>query len=131
MLILERDVIEMKQTLGLSATYFRNHIRQAFVDQATIGDTQATYEGHTLPARVVTVEPFAHDDRLERLPSVQQKRYTIVLADGIPGEIAEMRIEMPADPAKQLPPYSERLTFQDIKPGDVKPQASTPEDVKP
>ena len=116
MLVLERDVQEMKQTLGLSATYFRNRVREAFVEHATLVDGEFALDGKTMPARLLTVRPFADETRLERLPSVQQKTYVFVLADGVPGMIAEMRIEMPANPAMQLPAYAERITFQGMEP---------------
>ena len=116
MLVMERDVLEMKQTLGLSAAYFRNAIREAFVDAATVADTQVNFDGKMLPAREVSVQPFAHDARLQRLPTVQSKRYTFVLADGIPGSIAEIHVEMPADSTTNLPPFSERFTFQGTEP---------------
>ena len=59
MVLLDRDVLEMKQTLGLSATYFRNHIREAFVDHATDDATSFMLDGQRVPAQVVTVKPFA------------------------------------------------------------------------
>jgi hypothetical protein len=116
MLVLERDVVEMKQTLGLSAAYFRNHIREAFVDRTTVADTAFALNGETIPAHLLTVHPFADDQRLERLPSVQAKTYSFVLSDQVPGMIAEMRIEMPANIAQQLPAYTERMTFERVEP---------------
>ena len=116
MLMLERDVLEMKQTLGLSATYFRNRIRESFVEHATVAEGTFTLGGRAMPARLLTVRPFAGEARLERLPSVQQKTYVFVLADGVPGMIAEMRIAMPANPAMQVPAFAERITFQGVAP---------------
>lgn len=116
MLVLERDVREMKATIGLSAAYFRDRIRQAFVDRATVADGSFVFEGRPIPARVVTVLPFANDARLEHLPTVQRKSYVFVLADGVPGMIAEVRIASPADAAAKVPAVAERLTFQGVAP---------------
>jgi len=116
MLVLERDANAMKDALGLSATYFRNGIRRTFVDQARIESAEITFEGRTIPARIITMQPFAQDRRLARLPTVQQKRYTFVLADGVPGSLAEIRIDMPGDPDTQVPPFEERLTFRGVEP---------------
>ncbi len=116
MLILERDVQEMKATLGLSATYFRNRIRQALVDQATLAPTEFTLAGKPVPAQVVTVQPFADDPRLERLPTVRQKTYAFVFADAVPGMLAETRISMPGDAAAGIPAASERITFEGVGP---------------
>ena len=112
MLIMERDVLEMKQSLGLSAAYFRNGIRESFVDRATVTDTAIPFEGRSVPAHRVSVQPFAQDDRFDRLPMVKQKRYSFILADAVPGGIAAISIEMPGDPAMQLPAYSEQVAFQ-------------------
>ena len=116
MLLLERDVLEMKRTLGVSAAYFRNRIREAFVSEATLTPTEVAFEGRTLPGQIVTIQPFAHDERLHRLPTVQQKQYMFVLADGVPGAVAEVRIEMPGDVATQLPAFSERVSFRGVTP---------------
>lgn len=116
MLVLERDAQEMKATLGLSATYFRNHIREAFVDRAVVASTEFSLGGKPVPARSVTVQPFADDTRLEHFPTVQNKTYTFVLSDSVPGTLAEMRIEMPPDEAMKLPAFVQRVTFQGVEP---------------
>ncbi len=59
MMFLERDVRDMKEQLGLSATYFRNRIREAFVDRAVVADASFMLDGRALPAREITVRPFA------------------------------------------------------------------------
>ncbi len=116
MMFLERDVRDMKEQLGLSATYFRNRIREALVDRAVVADASFTLDGRALPARQITLRPFADDQRLERLPSVRGKTYVFVLADGVPGMLAELRSELPPDPALGAPALRETLTFVGEKP---------------
>ncbi len=116
MLVLERDVLEMKATLGVSATYFRNEIRQSFVDRATIVDGEFVLDGKAIPVKLLSVHPFEHDSRLERLPSVQSKSYLFALSDQVPGTIAEIRIEMPANDQQKIPAVGERITFQGVAP---------------
>ncbi len=116
MLVLERDVLEMKATLGLSATYFRNEIRQSFVDRATIVDSNFELDGKSIPVKMLSVHPFADDSRLERLPTVQNKSYLFVLSDQVPGSIAEIRIEMPGSEQQKIPAAAERITFQGVEP---------------
>ena len=115
MLVLERDVRDMKQTLGVSAAYFRNRIRQAFLDRATVSDTQFTMDGKTIPAKLVTVQPFSDDPRLGRLPTVQQKTYAFVLSEAVPGMVAEIRTAMPGDKAAQIPEAGETMTFKGVE----------------
>lgn len=115
MLTLERDTIGMKEALGVSHNYFRNKIREAFVS-ATVSDGTFTLDGRTVPARVVVVKPFEHDARLQRMASVQAKTYTFVIADDVPGSVAEIRIEMPADGPMAAPAFAERVTFKGVEP---------------
>lgn len=116
MLVLDRDVAAMKEAVGISASYFRNRIREAFVEGAVVSDTSTPFAGHSVPARVVTVQPFAHESRLERIASLQAKRYTFVLADAVPGMIAEIRIETPEDAALRAPAMAEQITFAGVEP---------------
>ncbi len=116
MLTLERDVAEMKEQVGLSVSYFRNKIREAFVTGATITDATFMLDGAAVPSREVTVRPFEGDRRLERIPSLQAKSYTFVLADSVPGTLAEIRIGTPADTAMAAPAFNQRTTFTGVEP---------------
>ena len=116
MLALDRDVAAMKAAVGLSATYFRNRIRESFVEAATVTDGTTQLDGAPTPARIVTVQPFAHEQRLERIASLQAKTYTFVLANSVPGMIAEIRIDTPEDKALHAPAMSEQITFAGVQP---------------
>ena len=112
---LERDTVAMKEALGVSSNYFRNKIRDSFVS-ATVSDATYMLNGKPVPARVVVVRPFEGDARLQRMASVQAKTYTFVLADEVPGMVAEIRIEMPADGPMAAPAFAERMTFKGVTP---------------
>jgi hypothetical protein len=116
MLALERDVAVMNEALGVSKAFLRNRIRQAFLDSATVSNTTITFEDKVTPARTVTVTPFAQEQRLDRIPSLQAKTYKFVLADAVPGGIDEIRIETPEDPALHAPALSEQITFAGVAP---------------
>ncbi len=116
MLTLERDVDEMREAVGLSASYFRNKIREAFVTGATVRDATFVLAGSSMPAREITVQPFKGDPRLGRIQSLQDKSYTFVLADGVPGTVAEIRIAVPADAAMAAPAFSQRTIFIGVEP---------------
>ncbi len=116
MVTLERDVTEMKDQLGLSASYFRNKIREGFVSAADVAPGTYLLGGKEVPAQVVTLRPFAREERLERLSQVQAKTYTFTLSDAVPGGIAEIRIAMPADVRMGAPTFEQRTTFQDVQP---------------
>ena len=86
------------------------------VDKAAVSDVTYILDGKTLSARQVTVSPFANDQRLEKLPSVQAKIYRFVLSDTVPGGIVEMQTSMPADTARGIIASGEKLTFKDVAP---------------
>jgi hypothetical protein len=116
MVFLEHDVDGMRDQVGVAAAYFRTRIRTAFVDQAQMSDTSIQLDGKTVPAHRITLKPFAGDHRFDRLPTIQGKTYDFVLADQVPGQLAELGTETPADPAAGAPAWAERLTFTGEQP---------------
>lgn len=108
MLFLEQDVQSMKAQFGLTAAYFRTRIREAFVDRATVEPAAVEAGGRSLPARRITLRPFADEARLAALPTLQAKTYAFVLADQVPGQVAELSASMPAQ--------SERIQFLEAAP---------------
>jgi hypothetical protein len=116
MMFLEHDVGEMKDQVGIAAAYFRNRIRTAFIDQAQMSDTTIQLDGRSVPARRIVLKPFADDHRFDKLPTVQGKTYDFVLSDQVPGQLAELASEVPADPDAGAPAWAERLTFIGTKP---------------
>ncbi len=116
MLALDHDVNDMKQAVGLSASFFRNKIRESFVAGATVKDTAFMLDGAPVPAQEITIHPFAAEERLNRITSLQEKSYTFVLADAVPGTLAEIRIATPADAAMTAPAFSQQITFAGVEP---------------
>jgi hypothetical protein len=111
MIFLEHDVQEMKQQTGVAAAYFRNRMRDAFVDRATIDDSTVELGGRTVQARCITLKPYADDPRFEKLPSVQGKTYRFILSEQVPGELQTLEVDIPADPGQQTQAWSEKVTF--------------------
>ena len=116
MLALENDVAMMHEALKLSTASLRNRIRAGFVDAALTEGTITLPDGVTVPARIVTLEPFAQETRLARISSLQQKSYRFVLAEAVPGQIAEILIDTPADASLGAPAMSERISFLGVEP---------------
>jgi hypothetical protein len=96
MFFLERDVGEMHRLTGGTATYFRNRIRQALVDQADLKTIELQRDGKAVPATEITVTPFAQDQHVAVFPGLAGKRYRFVLADAVPGRIVEIQSEAPS-----------------------------------
>ena len=111
MIFLEHDVQEMKQQTGVAAAYFRNRVRDAFIDRATIDDSTVELAGRVVSARSITLKPYADDQRFEKLPSVQGKTYRFTLSEQVPGQLQTLEVDIPADPAQQTQAWSEKVTF--------------------
>jgi hypothetical protein len=110
MFFLERDVEEMRRQTGGAATYFRNRIRQAFVDQAHVGAAEVTSNGKAEKATEITLAPFRNDGRLAAFPGLADKVYRFVLADAVPGTIYAIATEIPGETG-QSPRLKESMVF--------------------
>lgn len=116
MLVLEQDVVDMSKALGLSQAALRNQIRASFLQGAKVAPGTVTIDGKSEPATVVTVQPFAGLERLQRIASLQAKTYAFTLSNSVPGMLDEITIHTPADPALQAPALTKTLTFQSVEP---------------
>ena len=134
MAFLEHDVRTLKESIGVSTTYWRNRIRDALLERATVEDVTATVDGREVPARRVSVRPFELEDRLRRVPPVRDKLYTFLLADAVPGGIVEIRTDMAADAGLGVPAAGESLVFRAVSrdaPGTATPGTAAPGTAKP
>ena len=124
MAFLEHDIRTLKESIGVSTTYWRNRIRDALLERAMVEDVTATVDGREVPARRVSVRPFEAENRLRRVPPVRDKLYTFLLADAVPGGIVELRTDMAADAELGVPAAGESLVFRSVAPdapGAAKP----------
>jgi hypothetical protein len=110
MFFLEHDVEEMRRQTGGAATYFRNRIRQAFVDRAQLGPTELDRDGRRQKATEITLAPFRGDVHLALFPGLADKVYRFVLSDAVPGTLYEIASEVPGESAAK-PRLTERMTF--------------------
>jgi len=124
---LERDITDMKRrTTAKSQNYFRNKIRMAMAEAAEIKDTRVTYAGKELPAREVTLLPYAKDPNRVRYQRLADKRYTIVLAKDVPGGVYQLRSSLPGALPTDAPVMEEVLTLTGAETGKAAVAASSP-----
>ena len=88
---LERDVREMNRLTKGQAAYFRKRIRMAVFDGATVRETTATYTGKSVPAREISVTPYADDPLRVRFENLANKQYLFTLSDAVPGGVVSIR----------------------------------------
>jgi hypothetical protein len=114
MYFLEWDVRGMHKVTGGSALYFRNRIREAFVDQAELTDVPITVDGRSEPAKAITLQPYRHDPGIERYAAFRDKRYRFVLSDAVPGMVYEIEATLPGAGA-DAPASVDRVTYKEIR----------------
>jgi hypothetical protein len=110
MFFLERDVQEMHRLTGGAATYFRNRVRQAFVDRATLRSATVTLGDRQAPATEIMLTPFSEDPRIAVFPGWKDKRYRFVLSADVPGTVYEIATEVPGAEGQE-PRLKETMIF--------------------
>ena len=120
---LENDIREMaKETKRRDGGgYFRNRIRKAMVDEAAVKDITVEYQGKKLPAQEVTLSPYLKDPARARYERLATKRYSFVLAKGVPGGVYQVSTVLPGALATDAPVQQDMLTLV----GPVAPGAAT------
>jgi hypothetical protein len=101
MFFLEHDVAEMSKATGGSKLYFRNRIRQAFLDRAEVQSISFPFQGREERGTDITLTPFRNDPMIARFESFREKSYRFILADAVPGAIYQIRTLVPAGGAAQ------------------------------
>jgi hypothetical protein len=91
---LERDIAEMKRLTGGSSGYFRKRIRIALAEGAQVIAQRITYQGRTLDAREVRIQPYLDDPLHARFEHYVRKTYTFVISDAVPGGIYQLRTSL-------------------------------------
>lgn len=88
---LERDIAEMSRLTGGSAAYFRKRIRMALAERARVEVQSITWQGKSLPARMVRIQPYLDDPMHARFERYVHKTYTFVFSERVPGELFQLR----------------------------------------
>lgn len=99
---LERDITEMKRLTGGSTAYFRKRLRMALAESAQVSSQSITYQGKTLPAQAVRIQPYLDDPMHARFEQYVNKTYTFIVSDQVPGGIYQLRSSL-ANRGRQQP----------------------------
>ncbi len=117
MMFLQNDVVEMAQRTGGSWRYFQRRIKLALQNSANITNASATFDGHTVQTREVTIHPFADaKSHSDDIANEMDKRYVFTLSDEVPGGLLEIRSEVPSGRQDQQP-IVERLMLSSVTTG--------------
>ncbi len=104
MIMLEQDTFEMQRRLGGQPAYFRNKIRKAMREKATVEEVSFDFNGKTVNGHKITITPFMGDPNMAKLPEYAATRYEFVVSDGVPGGLYRVSSIIPAanDPGTPL-----------------------------
>jgi hypothetical protein len=111
MFFLEHDVVEMRDATGGAAQFFRNRVRQAFVDRAEMHPVAIIFDGQKRSATEIVLAPFRADPDLTRFPVFAEKTYRFILSDAVPGRVYQISTTLPAaDPASGA--FEDSMTYR-------------------
>lgn len=99
---LERDIAEMKRLTGGSTAYFRKRVRMALAEGAQVSPQSITYQGKTLPAQAVRIQPYLDDPLHARFEPYVNKTYTFIVSQQVPGGVFQLRSSL--ENRKRQPP---------------------------
>lgn len=91
---LERDIAEMKRLTGGSTAYFRKRIRMALAESAQVRAQPITYQGKTLPAQAVRIQPYLQDPLHARFEPYVHKTYTFIVSEQLPGGVYQLHTSL-------------------------------------
>ena len=115
MIFLERDLWEMKRRVGGEPIFYRNKIRRALRDKATVEKIDVSFAGKTVPGHKVTITPFADETQNRRLARFLKKRYEFVVADAVPGGFVAVRSSVPPEDGGDKALVEDELTYSNVK----------------
>jgi len=91
---LEHDIAEMRRLTGGAVNYFRKRIRMALSDKAQVTPQRVLYQGKTVDAKAVRIQPYLDDPLHARFEKYVRKTYTFVLSDAVPGGVYQVRTSL-------------------------------------
>jgi hypothetical protein len=81
----------MKRLTGGSTSYFRKRIRMALAEGAQVSRQTVTYQGKTMQAQTVRIQPYLNDPMHARFEKYLHKTYTFVVSEQVPGGLYQLR----------------------------------------
>lgn len=114
MMFLEHDTNLMQKHVGGAMVYYRNIIRAAFRDKATVQPADITWNGKPVKAMRISIQPFKDIPSAEKLQLFRTKIYEFTVSDAVPGGIYDMRSVVPDLEGKQTPAMDTHLTLTGI-----------------
>jgi hypothetical protein len=110
---LEHDIAEMERLTGGQRRYFQQRLRLALAAGPKIDTVTSQIGGKSVKAQQIVVQPYLNDPNAERFAQYTGKRYTFLIADTVPGQVALIRTDVPgANNDFAHPVQTQTLSFQ-------------------
>lgn len=104
---LEYEVRRLQQQTNGQSAHFRQRIRLALAQDATITPTTIRWRGREAPAQLVRIAPFLDDPYRQRFEEMSKKEYAFVLSEAVPGGVFQVLATLPGTARR------ETLTLQE------------------
>jgi hypothetical protein len=92
---LERDIADMERATGGKRRYFQQRVRLALAANPKIETVTSQINGKAVKAQQIVIQPYKNDPNAERFAQYTGKRYTFLIADSVPGQVALIRTDVP------------------------------------
>lgn len=112
MLFFERDARDMQRLTGGNALFFRSRIRHA-IAATDIKESSFEFDDKIYQSKEIIFRPFTETKLKNRVSRYQQKKFTVILSDDIPGGI--FKIESESIDENSGDKVKETLTFLGVK----------------
>jgi hypothetical protein len=109
---LERDIREMQRMTKGQPNYFRNRIRMAVYQGATVRDVTLPYRGQPVAVREISVSPYRDDPNHAKFEKLTNKTYVFLLSDAVPGGLYGIRTRVEGESAGAAPLVVEEMLLE-------------------
>jgi len=122
---LQGDVYEMNRLTDPDGKarerwrYFQRQIKFAMAEGATITPLEIEVAGRRYKAQRVTFAPYVNDPKREQFAQLAGKRYSITVAEDLPGYLYEIETEVPGATHDSAPLIKETLRLTAVSPLDA------------
>jgi len=112
---LQRDVLEMQDQTGGNWRHFQKYIKLALANSAQVDRTRFRYHGKQVDGWRIRIRPYENDPYRDRYAKFSDKQYVFLMSSKVPGQLYELRAQVPGPDGKKKPRLLETLRLENIK----------------
>ncbi|MDO8251965.1 MAG: hypothetical protein Q7T78_19925 [Rhodoferax sp.] len=106
---LERDIREMERLTTGKANYFRQRIRMALYQGASIRNLTLLYRGRPVAVQEISISPYLDDPNRSRYEKLANKQYLFMMAASVPGGLYGIRTRIDGESGNAPPLMLEEM----------------------